>query len=931
MDGNAIVITASAAAALGAGAGIGIKLVPQWLHAQREWRVMQSADELNVWRNDSAPMLMTTGKRRESSIVGVYKNTLRHTDGSFTRAYHVALAPSVFSDDLVIENRCHALARLLAARKPVGTVMQFRLSTGLDPGQALVQHAQARDQRSIHQTALLLHDSGLATYADLADAGSFRRSVLTCWVRVPNPGRKETKDVFLPMLKREVRERGLTGLPQALLAGWKASSAESIVQRTVTEEEAAFAEAEKTFRLLEREGALPFTPFTRDELWAGVYLGHRLNATTVPTIPEDGTDIRAYLCGETMEASGLYVMHGNCPAAIVSLFTPPQPFVTADALRLLSVNATLNFRHTIIAEYIYPEQRKGIKHLDRRIRQVARSANSLTGKQRLTPEAAVALQDLSAIRQDLAGAREALAQIRFYVVVYGEPAHTRAELAASLKNLDRYCEQIIAELRKINGADADREEPAALSVLYPKALVGEADNRLVAREITETASSLAPLIPTESEWNGAPRPHTLFSLPTGKLIGVDLFDRQLVSAPLVLALAAPRGGKSVLLGRIINDVLACKANARVRAVDFGESFGPLVDVLAGRHLRFEVGTEKTINVWDYDGLEFGILPDEVQVGFVVGDLLQLARVPAEDSLAEDILTTLVNEVYRNEVPRNRPGLPKHEPRLSHLVDYLSTWPFKGAAAERAEALKLALTQFVGHSFLDAPTHPDFTGDSPLDVYELDSLEQFPERVRESLAYRAAARVLRAIGKLNDDGTRSPTLLVFDEVWKIKDKYPRILEVIKRGARTGGKENVVTMLATQAYEDLSSLPDIAKTAGVKIIGKQVGDYSALVADSGLAPQAAAAISVITNVAGSHAQFLLVLGSGEDKIVQMVQCDLSPVELWTFTTNPDERNARARVQTLRSVWSLAEVITWLALHYPAGLTGAGLVSIDESLLA
>lgn len=204
-------------------------------------------------------------------------------------------------------------------------------------------------------------------------------------------------------------------------------------------------------------------------------------------------------------------------------------------------------------------------------------------------------------------------------------------------------------------------------------------------------------------------------------------------------------------------------------------------------------------------------------------------------------------------------------------------------------------------------------------------------MRESLAYRAAARVLRAIGKLNDDGTRSPTLLVFDEVWKIKDKYPRILEVIKRGARTGGKENVVTMLATQAYEDLSSLPDIAKTVGVKIIGKQVGDYPALVADSGLAPQAAAAISVITNVAGSHAQFLLVLGSGEDKIVQMVQCDLSPVELWTFTTNPDERNARARVQTLRPVWSLAEVITWLALHYPAGLTGAGLVSIDEFLLA
>jgi len=53
-------------------------------------------------------------------------------------------------------------------------------------------------------------------------------------------------------------------------------------------------------------------------------------------------------------------------------------------------------------------------------------------------------------------------------------------------------------------------------------------------------------------------------------------------------------------------------------------------------------------------------------------------------------------------------------------------------------------------------------------------------------------------------------------------------------------------------------------------------------------------VISNVAGSHAQFLLVLGSGEDKVVQMVQCDLSPVELWTGSwTVPDD--ARTGVLT------------------------------------
>jgi hypothetical protein len=930
MDANGVAITAGAIAALGFGASIGLKLAPAFIKARRELAVLNAADRLAEVIEPPPSATKPSGRRRETSIVGLYRDALRHADGSFTRAYHVELEPSIFSDDLVVENRCNALARLLAARKPVGAVIQFRLSTDTDPGLALLSHSVARDSSGVHPLAALLHDCGLQTYAALAAAGNFRRSVLTCWVRVPSSLKGSADDLFLPSLKRELKDQGLSGLPRAIAVSWKASSAQKLVRRAMDEEEAAFAEAEKTFRLIERENALRFTRFTREELWEAAFLGHRQNATSVPATPDDGVDVRHYLCGETIEASGSYVMHGNCPAAIVSMFTPPQPFITADALRLLSVNGTLNFRHTIISEFIYPDQSKGVKRLDRRIRQVMRSTQGLSGRHRLSPEASVALQDLGGIRHDLAGGREAIAQARFYVVIYGEPARTQTELAASLRNLDRYCEQVIAEIRKINGADADREEPAALSVLYPKSLVGEADGKSVTREITETASSLAPLIPTESEWSGAPRPHTLFSAPTGKLIGVDLFDRQLVSSPLALALAAPRGGKSVLLGRIINDVLATKAHACVRAVDFGESLGPLVDVLGGRHLRFEAGTDRTINVWDYDGLERGELPDEVQVAFVVGDLMQLARVPSDDSLAEDILTTLVNEVYRNEAPRNRPEAPKHEPVLSHLVDYLETWPFKGAAADRADSLKLALSQFCAHSFLDAPTHPDFAGGSPLDVYELDSLEHFTERVRESLAYRAAARVLRVIGQLNEDGTRSPTLLVFDEVWKIKDKYPRILEVIKRGARTGGKENVVTILATQAYEDLSSLPDIAKTAGVKIIGKQVGDYTKLVDDTGLAPQAAAAISVINNVAGSHAQFLLALGSGEDKVVQMVQCDLSPVELWTFTTNPDERNARARAKALKPDWPLAQVIAWLATHYPLGLTGAGLVRLDESLL-
>src|SRR5262249_557123 len=153
------------------------------------------------------------------------------------------------------------------------------------------KHNQARDLDNIHPLAAILHDDGLGTYAGMVASGIFRRTVLTCWVRVPNPGSQKAEDIVLPSLRQELGNRGLIGFPLALVASWRASSAEAVVKRTLAEEAAAFAEAEKTFRLIERETAIKFTAFTREELWAAVFLGHRMNAASLPTVPGDGSDI----------------------------------------------------------------------------------------------------------------------------------------------------------------------------------------------------------------------------------------------------------------------------------------------------------------------------------------------------------------------------------------------------------------------------------------------------------------------------------------------------------------------------------------------------------------------------------------------------------------------------------------------------------------
>jgi hypothetical protein len=216
IDANAIALTAGCAAALGVSAGMTITLLPTFLAAHRDLtRLRYVPDASTTEEENNQSLVRPLGRTRNSSIVGFYGDVLRHADGSFTRAYHVGLCPTVFIDDLLIENRCDGLARMLAARKPVGTIIQFRLSAGVDSGHAIFKHNDSREWDGAHTEAALLHDGGVRKYATMAAYNLFRQTALTCWVRVPNLSRR-IEDQFLPTLKTEIKRNGLYHLPQAV-------------------------------------------------------------------------------------------------------------------------------------------------------------------------------------------------------------------------------------------------------------------------------------------------------------------------------------------------------------------------------------------------------------------------------------------------------------------------------------------------------------------------------------------------------------------------------------------------------------------------------------------------------------------------------------------------------------------------------------------
>jgi len=946
MDPTSIIGGLTAAAASGLAIGAGLRLIPTARRASLDLRdFSRSRDgalerERLLQRRAQTKARRLSGHTRESSIVGLYGDVLRHTDGSYTRGYGLPLQPTMLAPDEVADTYIDGFADMLTVDLPAGTILQFRYAVGPDSGRAIAEHLRARSYKEAYFPAARLHDLNLDFLKAMADTGVFRQEHASLFVRVPMSHENDRSlhgfNTFIASMITDWREHRLSGLKHRAAAHWSKSRNDGVVRRIREHEEDSLRQAEKYFRLLEMQSPVSLQRLNREQLWRAVYQSHVTGSPSVPRLPQfDGLDLRDYLCSETIEDRGWYVMHGICPATIVSIFAPGEQFIAADAMRALTAHPGLAFRHTIITEFISIDREKAKAKLDSHIKHVERSGTRADGRYELTPEAEASFNDLKQTRRAITGSREALVKLRQYAVIYGDPARSRVDRQRSVKQLDVNADTLVSTFQSLDGVQAAREEPAALHCLYPGTLVGEACNRTNGRELTEVAHSLAAFIPAESSWGGSHRPHTLLTTVSGRLTGLSLWDkssRTKIKSPVVLILGEPGAGKTICGARIINDALATVANLRVHALDNGGSLAPHAFVTGARYHRFTPEDPKAINIWDFPELSYGkdLQLNKVteQISLIVMDAMNLAE--ASDPLARDLLSKAVVQVLKNIAPRNGPGKPRREPVHSDLVAMLEAYDFgSDALNDRAREIALALEKYLGNPWLDAPTHPDFQITSAYDVYELDSLNPFQPDIKQTLANRIGARVIRAIGAKQPDGTRAPTLVVFDEVHEYRHNFPGLIPVLKKGTRHGRKHNVVTMMMTHTYADFEGMHDVTSTAGVKLIGKQTGDLSLLASDARLSPRTLQAISALKNLDGLYTQWVMVLGSGDHQQVEVVQNNLSPTLLWTFTTHPDEANARARAAALRPDWPLTEVIAWLASQYPQGLAASGLL-FDESLL-
>src|ERR1051326_4146265 len=175
----------------------------------------------------------------------------------------------------------------------------------------------------------------------MTDTGVFRQEHASLFVRVPvgheNDRSLHGFNTFLASMITDCREHRLSGFKLRAAEHWSRSRNDGVVRRIRDDEEESLRQAEKYFRLLEMQSPVSLHRLNREQLWRAVYQSHVTGSPSVPRLPQfDGLDLRDYLCAETIEDRGWYVMHGIYPATLVSVFAPGEQFIAADAMRALT-------------------------------------------------------------------------------------------------------------------------------------------------------------------------------------------------------------------------------------------------------------------------------------------------------------------------------------------------------------------------------------------------------------------------------------------------------------------------------------------------------------------------------------------------------------------------------------------------------------------
>jgi hypothetical protein len=180
------------------------------------------------------------------------------------------------------------------------------------------------------------------------------------------------------------------------------------------------------------------------------------------------------------------------------------------------------------------------------------------------------------------------------------------------------------------------------------------------------------------------------------------------------------------------------------------------------------------------------------------------------------------------------------------------------------------------------------------------------------------------GTLRKHPECQPSIVLLDECWALLES-PILASVVVQLFRTARKRNASVWGISQTPEDFVGTPDrpnehgagIVKNATTKIIGKQLGDMTALREHVHLNETALNQIKTFAHPKKGHsAEFLIAIGEKAES-THAIRIVPSAVDYWITTTYARERSFRKWWLRQHRLLPLIEAYEALAAKYPCGL--------------
>ena len=460
--------------------------------------------------------------------------------------------------------------------------------------------------------------------------------------------------------------------------------------------------------------------------------------------------------------------------------------------------------------------------------------------------------------------------------------------------LTRNTDQAIQAFRRLDDAVAIVDDMNHLT-LYLASLPGHAHlnprTHLVPTEVA------ARFLTSSASWDGSPEPQVLLPCDDGKLLGLDLFSSDELTAKHSLILGVSGEGKSVLTNTLLTSFYCADVDNHVIVIDDGGSYRRLCDLLGGQYLEPTLDGTHSFNPFlakEYAFDEQGQL-DADFVSFITLLVKLMVRRSDLSNNEQSMIQRCVLAAYKLAA--------EGAPLLSDLREAFRQFEGDDKDTELAAGFYKDLALWTDGTYGRLLNKKStFDASSRFLVFDLNKMTQ--EDLKPVLLL-----IIKSVIHPKLANKRLRKIIALDEVWKfLREKAGA--DLVTEWYKTGRRFNTAVSVITQSPEDLlksAAASAIADNSTVKWVLNLGGGYDQL-HELKLSAEEVEAIKALGKNPDRSKYRKVFLRFGNRKTI--IRNVLSPRAYWLYTTDPQDLRCEQDLRAKESTWSPIQVIESLA---------------------